>query len=353
VTELPGDDEVRLNQGVAAYNNCDWDAAFELLAPLAEKGIGKAQHWLSALYRLGLGTPRDERRAWELILSAVRNDHEPARRHVADAYLNIAGPLAPAQYREQALQWLAEDAAAGRPRAQLQLGFAYLYGFQPFRRDARHALTWFSRAARQGDAVAALQLGEIYASDEIAAGQDFKKSLAWYRKAARQGLVRAELKLATIYERGLNGVTINPAKARAWYGNAARHGDMQAALRLVEMYEQRRRGKADAAQAAFWRAQAAGLGHAPSALQVGRGLASGKGFFVRDDKEAYVLLSLAAIRYERDGEEGLRDAGLERDEVGARLSENQRKAAQELIEGLKVRFVGDGEKWVWSPEKDA
>jgi TPR repeat protein len=248
------------------------------------------------------------------------------------------------------LKWLHEDAAAGDPKAQSQVAFGYLLGYSPFPRNPAQALLWFEKAAKQGSAVAQFELGQLYGSREPGIGPNFRKSLAWYRRAAAQGLARAEVRLAGFYEAGKNGLPVDPAKAAAWYSKAARHGDLSAALTLVGMYERGAGIERDLKQAAIWRAQAAGLGHAGSALKVGKALASGRGPLARDDPQAYVLLALAALRYEQFGERSLESAAPARDRVAARLTQEQRDEAQGLIDLLKVRFGGDAEKWISTPK---
>jgi TPR repeat protein len=157
--------------------------------------------------------------------------------------------------------------------------------------------------------------------------------------------------LAGFYETGANGLPVDSASAAKWYGKAAAHGDLGAALTLVRMYEQGRGVGRDRVQASIWRTQAAGLGDAASALKVGKSLAAGRAGFARDDLQAYVFLSLAAIRYDSFGDRGLKGAAAARDEVGPRLTRAQREEAERMIEALKVRFVGDGEKWTWQPKR--
>lgn len=349
MTETPVDHEARFNLGREAYNRGDWDTAFAQFAPLAEAGHPAAQYWLSAQHRLGLGAPYDLQKAWALILAAAEGGYMPARRHMAGECVALMGGFSspPREYRDKAIQWLREDADAGDPEAQTHSGFAALYGFPPFKQDPGRAQRWFLEAANQGYAPAQFELGGLYAS--AALGRDYKESLVWYGKAADQGHVRAQMALAGFYDSGGNGVRKDQAKAREWYARAAQNGDLTAARTLIKMYERGLGVDADREQAFIWRIQAALLGDSAAAFLIGKAYSSGRGVAARDDLQAFVWLSLAALRDERFGDPRLAKTAPARDKVASRLTTSQFGEAHRLIDALKVKFVGDGEKWMRKP----
>ena len=249
----------------------------------------------------------------------------------------------PAEYRESALQWLRDDADAGDPDAQTHVGFACLCGFPPFEQDASDALAWFLKAATQGHARAQFELGALYALS--ASWRDLEQSLDWYGKAAKQGHVRAQVQLAHLYENGGHGVRKDQAVARDWYGKAAQNGDLGAARTLVRIYERGLGVAVDREQAFVWRVQSALLGNSSSAFVIGKAFASGRGVAARDDLQAFVWLSLAALTDEQTNHRRLAQTASARDKVAARLSASQLEEARSLIDDLKVKFIGDGERW--------
>jgi TPR repeat protein len=55
-----GDIKAQVALGIAAYNHFDYDQAARWLRSSAEKGESIAQLWLSRLYFMGRGVPRDD-----------------------------------------------------------------------------------------------------------------------------------------------------------------------------------------------------------------------------------------------------------------------------------------------------
>jgi hypothetical protein len=76
----------------------------------------------------------------------------------------------------------------------------------------------------------------------------------------------------------------------------------------------------------------------------------------RDWDAAFALFSPLADDGVPKASSGFRDStgsASAAGEVAARLTPEQRREAESLIAALRVRFVGDGEKWTWSPGQAA
>ena len=100
--------------GVAAINRGDHEAAYTLFRQAAEHGHARAQSSLAAMHYSGLGVPKD---------------------------------------REQAVYWYTKAAEQGHAGAQYNLGLMYAQG-EGVRKDQEQALYWYTKAAEQGHAEA-------------------------------------------------------------------------------------------------------------------------------------------------------------------------------------------------------
>ncbi len=109
-------------EGKAAFDEGDYEIAFEEFQPLAERENINAQYYLGILYRNGWGTLQD--------------DGEAAR-------------------------WLRFAAFQGHAAAQYTMGYMYHHG-QGVTMDIVEAKRWYRLAARQGDADAQHNLNILY-----------------------------------------------------------------------------------------------------------------------------------------------------------------------------------------------
>lgn len=125
-----------------------------------------------------------------------------------------------------------DDASAGDPAAQRNLGLLYLNG-QGVPKDAAAAAEWFRRSADQGFPRAAANLGDLYLRG-IGVPRDPSRAVTFFRRAAEGGLPEAQHNLAVLLESGF-GVAKNLDQARVWYERAAAGGHTQAHERLAQM----------------------------------------------------------------------------------------------------------------------
>lgn len=116
------------------------------------------------------------------------------------------------------LEALQQRAQAGDPRAQNQLGEAYLEG-RGHPRDDQAAVAWFRRAAEQGYAEAQYNLSVCYANGQ-GVRQDDGETAKWTRLAAEQGVAGAQYGLGLLYAVGA-GVPQSPVDAYLWFTLAA------------------------------------------------------------------------------------------------------------------------------------
>jgi uncharacterized protein len=172
-----------LEDGRDALKRKDYDTAYNLLLPLAEKGNAEAQFELGTLYR------KTEEGSKEIV------------------------------------KWYRLAAEQGHASSQYWLATLYFYGLGVLK-DYKEALRLYRLSAEQGYSKAQLILGHKYKLGEGVL-QDYKKSIKWYRLAAEQGNVTAQRFLGRMYGNG-KGIEKDYALAHMWWNLAGSNGDEKA-----------------------------------------------------------------------------------------------------------------------------
>ncbi len=146
--------QASLQEGIAAYNKGDHQAALAKFEPLAAKGDSAAQLYLGRIYVQGRGFQPDY---------------------------------------EKAMSWTRKAAERKNVEAQNFLGFLYYYGLGA-PQDYREAMSWYRRAAERGNAKAQASLGSMFASGQ-AVPQDLVIAYKWFNLSAALGEADALVKL--------------------------------------------------------------------------------------------------------------------------------------------------------------
>ena len=167
----------------AALQRGDYEMAYALARPLAERGLAVAQLVLGVMHGGGHGVPRDD---------------------------------------AEAAGWLQRAADQGCAEAQTILGVMHAKGRGVTQNDAK-AAQWFRRAADQDHAAAQSNLGLLYAEGRGVAQND-AEAVKWFQKAADQGRIEAQTILGLMYVKG-QGVTQNYLLAHMWLNLAAAQGE--------------------------------------------------------------------------------------------------------------------------------
>ena len=156
----------------------DYRAAALTLGSLAENGHAPAQFRLGMLYRLGLGVPRNPRRAVYWFDKAARQDDVGGQYWLAESFRRGEGvPVSP----ELAFEWFHRLAARGYAPAQYQVALAYADG-RGIARDEPAAVHWLRRASAGGYPDAARRLARAYRHGELGLPRDPAQAGAWERK---------------------------------------------------------------------------------------------------------------------------------------------------------------------------
>ena len=107
-------------EGLAAYNRGDYQAALGGLRPLAQKGEARAQHYLAFMYLRGKGVPQSDVEAAVWFQKAARQGHAKSQYNLAVMY-HIG--LGVHQDDLVAAKWFREAAKQGHSEARQNLVF--------------------------------------------------------------------------------------------------------------------------------------------------------------------------------------------------------------------------------------
>lgn len=191
--KLSPEDASALEAAQAAFLAGDDVRAYELIRPLAERGIARAENGLGLIYNRGKAVERD---------------------------------------LGQAFYWHRRAAEKGYDKAQFNVGLMYADG-EGVAKDSAKGVMWLCKAADQGHAEAQYSLGAMYANGE-GVKQDYLRAAEWYRKAAEQGLREAQYALGFMYQEG-QGLAKDRDQAAHWLELAAAQGEVRALTLLNRM----------------------------------------------------------------------------------------------------------------------
>ena len=208
---------------------------FNRILPYAERGNSKEQYRLAECYENGIGTEKDEEKAFEWYRKSAEQGNAEAQFKLAVCYDEGHGTSEDAG---KAFEWYKKSAEQGNAEAQFKLAACYGEGHGT-ELDKEKAFDWYSLLAEQGNADAQYHLAECYRwrgweSEE--AEEDEYKAFEWYEISAEQGNADALYQLAKCYENGY--ATCKDEKmALELYKKAAEQGNADAQYELAVHYE--------------------------------------------------------------------------------------------------------------------
>jgi uncharacterized protein len=208
---------LNLNQGLAAYEDSEFERAYEILMPLAQAGEIEAQKVIAGMYVTGRGVERD-------IIKAIHWYRPVAEQGDPIAQHNLAMFLLSENLGE-AIQWLLVSAKQDFPFAQKALGDIYSgeISFSSKIEESfinfNEAVNWYRKAATGGFLSACHRLGEIYAYAQ-GVEKDEKQASEWFRKAATKNYKPSQEALGKAYFEGLLGLPKDSAQAQYWFTQA-------------------------------------------------------------------------------------------------------------------------------------
>ena len=164
--------EAGLDEGIAAMQSNNYQAAFQEFQPLADQGVAEAQFLLGNMYADGLGVTEDPARALSLYRLAAEQGLAHAQLSLGDAYFLAIG--VPEDFSE-AVNWYRRAAEQGHPQAQFNLASMYSAG-QGIKQDNILAYIWCSVSAKStpnGEAVRRCdRIAPRMTKDEIARAKE-------------------------------------------------------------------------------------------------------------------------------------------------------------------------------------
>jgi TPR repeat protein len=233
---------------LASAQNTNFD--FQAAQMAADKGDVKAQYDLGQRYRLGLGAPRDYRKAAQYLQKAAQQGNPNAEVTLGSLYGKGRGvPRSVAM----AVHWYRKAAEVGHPLGQYAMGNFYAQGLG-VTNDMDQAIEWWLKAAKQNQVDAQTALGETYLLPSPSYGKkylNFTEAKHWLALAAGQGSPVAMNALGSIYESGL-GVDQDFKEAAKWYQMAAERGNAQGQADLAQLYMDGRGVVFDLVQSYKW-----------------------------------------------------------------------------------------------------
>ena len=163
------------NDGLDAYNQGDYDTAFEEWLPHAKRGDADAQYNLALVYDFGYD---DYIKAFEWYKKSAKQGHQAAQYNLALMYEKGVGID---KNEKKSVEWYRKSANQDHAGAQNNLGLMYSRG-NGVKVDKYKAVKWYRKSAEQGNSIAQNNLAVMY---EFGTGvpKNYKQSIDWYLKA--------------------------------------------------------------------------------------------------------------------------------------------------------------------------
>jgi TPR repeat protein len=171
-----------LEEGVKAYEQGDYKLAFQLLLPLAEQGVARAQNGIGLMYRTGRGVSHDDAQAAAWFQKAADQGYAKAQAHLGYSYRKGLG--VPKDY-VKAVDLLQTAAEHGEAFAQNSLGFMYSTG-EGVARDDVKAAEFYRKAADQGDAIAQNNLATCMPQAKVCTKTTFRRQSGTGRQQTKE-----------------------------------------------------------------------------------------------------------------------------------------------------------------------
>ncbi|MEL6369800.1 MAG: tetratricopeptide repeat protein [Pseudomonadota bacterium] len=185
----------------------EFDRAFRLAEPMAERGHADAQHLAGYLLEKGLGTSQSLGRAFRLYKAAAAQANTDAMLALGDMYLK---GMAVEQDFGEAFKWFEKGADYQDPRAKSRLGALYADGLGT-KQDLVKAMALFDAAASENETEAIFAIGFAYLNG-TGKPQDDQLASIYFKRAANNGHAMSAYQLAKLHDAGVLG-SRDPDKA--------------------------------------------------------------------------------------------------------------------------------------------
>ncbi|EXX50996.1 Skt5p [Rhizophagus irregularis DAOM 197198w] len=229
--------------------------AFELYKKAAEKGQIDSIYMLGKCYQNGEGTEKNLGKAFYWYQKAAENSVKEAMFNLAIFYKNGEGIE---KNLEKAFYWYQKAAENGVKEAMFNLAIFYENG-EGTEKNLEKAIHWYQKAAENGVKEAMFNLTIFYENGE-GIEKNLEKAFYWYQKVAENGVKEAMFNLAICYKDG-EGTEKNLEKAVYWYQKAAENGVKEAMFNLAIFYKNEKETVKNLKEAFYWFQNAAEKDH--------------------------------------------------------------------------------------------
>ncbi len=163
-----------LYKGLMAYEEGDYENAFDLLLPFAEQGDTNVQLTLGEMYRKGWGNKKDAKEAVKWYRRAADQGYREAKYNLGRMYLEGNGV---SKNLPQAFELIRQAARQDDPESQAFLGYMYAEGIG-VSIDLIQAYIWADAGALNGVEYGVMlrkALTKIMTDEEISEAQKLAK----------------------------------------------------------------------------------------------------------------------------------------------------------------------------------
>ncbi|MET1254460.1 tetratricopeptide repeat protein [Aliikangiella maris] len=213
--ETYADDLQKANK---AYEQQEYETAFELYTLLAEQGNVTAQAKLGLMYYWGWGTNPSNSLTYQWSLKAAKQNEPLAQQTMGFLYEE---GIFVNQNTRRAAEWYQQSAAQNHYPAMARLANIYYQG-KDIPKNLKLALKYAKQAAEANNAFAQYMLGVIYQSDM----QNYQKAQQWFLKSIKNGYADAANALGILYNNGL-GQAKDRKRAYYWFKIADERGSKE------------------------------------------------------------------------------------------------------------------------------
>ncbi|RIA91509.1 hypothetical protein C1645_875361 [Glomus cerebriforme] len=280
---------------------------FESFLSSAEKGNPNAQFYLATCYMDGIGTEKDEKKAFDWFLKSDSLIIQNINKHISfkeELKLAITNNLKAQVYvgycyqngiginknEKKAFKWYLKSAENGNAMAQNNLGVCYKDGIGTDKNETK-AFECYMKLAIAGVSHGQCNVGFCYEKG-IGTLKDETKAFEWYFKSAEKGNAMAQNNLGDCYQYG-KGTDKNESKAFEWYMKSAIAGDSNGQCNIGFCYDNGVGTSKDEIKAFNWYFESAAKGNAIAQNNLGIYCQYGKGTY-KDETKAFELFLKSA-----------------------------------------------------------
>ncbi|RHZ79963.1 hypothetical protein Glove_139g258 [Diversispora epigaea] len=208
----------------------DEEKAFQWYMKSAEGGNCSGQNNLGDCYRNGIGTTTDEEKAFQWFMKSAEGGNTNGQNNLGDCYRNGIGTT---KDEEKAFQWYLKSAEGANSSGQNNLGDCYRNGIGTTK-DEEKAFQWYLKSAEGANSSGQNNLGDCYRNG-IGTTKDEEKAFQWFMKSAEGGNTNGQNNLGYCYRNGI-GTTKDEEKAFQWYLKSAEGANSSGQNNLGDCY---------------------------------------------------------------------------------------------------------------------